>query len=880
MMLKNCLGLSVFVLALAASAGAEEQCFYSNDFSERKSTVALPTGQWQSLVYPKAGTLLVANYASASWTYSPDMPWRNPDARVDGWLMGGNGARAPSVMMMTNLVSKGDSDKPYIAVYDASAVYDKGRFVFPFGNAISNGILRIQVDMRAPGKGIATTGTRPMMRIYPAFRGIFEDPDLVSGLGVYPCVFGFQARANGASDWSTVAFDRAFVGAGNGDETSALVGKWTDRIVSSGHWYRYVADINLDAKTFSVSLLDMGTSIPSFETASTSVVAGPETFKTYRTVSEATGPIEGLVLYTAGVYSGTTFDVANAACYRNILAAWKAPGADEMLEFYRNDGCTRLKRSLAQGTTSFTAAGVVAQTHAATYNGYTALSKTSYSGATIAAIGNGSKNYAQPIGEDGWRRQNASSLTPLQIVTSGEAGGNVLRVCGSGFGLGMISLGEKITSGKVRMSVDMRTPQSWTWNTKSYSVWTALGPDALFTANSNEYGEKFVSVVGLSSDDKTVLPQVHYRSNGEKKSEANGAFLTWYRIVTTVDVAAKTYDLVVYDLGSTSHDASFVPTDAMKIVEKSDVALAYDADNVGTLLISAYGTLDKSWESAALFDNLKVWKAVGTADEALLYENDFTRSVRHNAQIAGEDWPVAVDRPHADVDHMTLRTYGDINASVLRAGANPCLKMASLKKTVVQQEVGTGFSDAANAFKFSVDIRPPARWQGADSENGIAAVAIGGASFAQGNTASYDPFLSHALALFGFDNGGAKWANDVHVVDTVRIFATHGAERVRVADFKPDPTHWYRFSGKMRLDRGTYSGKVLDMGAEQPIPTTTGGTLVASFKDLALAQDAEREISAIGEVVAGAAGVSETECACFDNIRAQAVPCGCVMIVR
>lgn len=167
-------------------------------------------------------------------------------------------------------------------------------------------------------------------------------------------------------------------------------------------------------------------------------------------------------------------------------------------------------------------------------------------------------------------------------LSAWTAGGKVMRISSlvdyGIFTFAMQPIGEPITSGKVRVSVDGRTPDKWYWNNRYLSF--QVGSTALYGASHNGYVAQVIAQSQFTSDSDSGTPYLTMKSNGTNgKVGVNGKFSTWYRIVTTIDMDERTYGVKVYELGATSRAASFAvdATHWYRFVAKADAnARTYD----------------------------------------------------------------------------------------------------------------------------------------------------------------------------------------------------------------------------------------------------------------------------------------------------------------
>ena len=845
---------AVALCAMAAIAAPE----YGNDFSTRSSG-GIPADDWYEMPY-YVGSLAM-DYSGRNAN-----PYNDVDTQ-DGWVKAYATLWGAKFHCATN--SSGTGTMPGDAnqfgrFTDNSGSKLSATVIHPINNEFSTGVVRFRFDIR----GASSWDSGAYLRLAPVFKSKLKASSWESG-GKTPVQFVVQNQGGA---------DGAFLlsGDGNGGVTGF------DGGAIRKHWVRFEMFLDLDANEVCGKLYDLGTDHPTME-------ASGESWMTFarkhfvNNLTEATGPLAGICLIASKVNSGNPMDVSNALCCDNISIAWKAPGGSDYETCYENDFSVRRYRTISPAPTT---TGSYAVDNVQTSGTFTAYNVGSSPTASVSGVLRGNVVGVQPIGIDNWRRINQNGGTGAAVVTCPGDGGNVLRFSGSegAFGIAAQTLGERITSGKVRFSVDFRTPNKWYQG--SYIEGIMIGDEEYYTTAAGSYLCR-CEISGNSAT--TFYPRSNNGTTATMDTSVICSPTNWYRAVVTLDVDARKYDCALYDIGIVDSVAANWTPSAAPIYSRTGQSFNKAVSEVASFSLRAYGAgTTASAKSHMYFDNIKVWKNVGTAQEKLIYDNDFTRRIRYfDAGIHSKPL-VAADSFNVDdgVDHWIRRQWGTGEMRVF-GGANQCVKADCPQSySYVLQALGNRYRHGIVCA--GVDIRPPQFWTWAE---GAALVNFGDDLYLQGNGTNKGTagFGKHPLMTVGFAPNDKS--TDGGIVKDVRIYYANGngdgtATGVKLTGVTVDRTHWYRFDTTADMEAKTWSLKVYDMGAAQPTSGTENGTLVAEAADLGFRNTPVGGISSVGLATFGVSssldglGTADPGPVFYDNITVWKKPIGMRIIIR
>ena len=842
---------------------------YQNDFSMRTSEVQGMDG-W--LTMPYANGAVAYNFDETK--YWPTLPYEDASKVQDGWVKArlNAGGTAADVEVV-------GTDNKYLRFTATSAV--AGTAVMQtFGNEFSNGVLRIRCDIRALGSWSAVNGGQ--MRLIPLCKA-YVNPNAWTGSVTEPANWGFTEEG-----WYTYNF---LLG---GDQWNNAIANYIPSgktMCTSGHWYRYIVDLDFDNGQISCTVYDQGDGLQLFDGANGTLVGQVGPTRLYRQLSAETGPVVGIVI-RALKYSGSNpVDDTKLPAIDNLAVSWKAPGAASFASCYENDFAERRMRTLMLESQRH---DYVCDTPVTslTFTGYKIASSKTDAGTPILQNSLGSSHRAEtpPDGIDGWRRLNVDGNGDLHVVKgeSTDAGGAMLRASkGYNFVIGANSFGQKVTSGKVRFSADIRAPNKWTWINKAGFL---IGGDSLYSAGSDDIWTSLACTAGLGGESGTDL-KPHYKdaSGTDVFPTATCSWTTWYRVVVTADVNAKTFDYALYSYGANSPSPDWIPTQQDLVYATSGCAFRSTCpdDGLSSFALYSYGhnTINLP-DTNVYFDNIRVWRDAGTANEKLIYQNLFSERTVWTESPSSRG-VILSDTFNADngQDHWVRRNNasGDGECYITSAG-NPCVAASAYNGTVrAVQSLGYHFRQST--VHAQVDIRPPCEWIWTAGRQ--AHIEFGDDEYWQGNYYSGNPYTGSIAFAAGFT--AATGTTDATGANpSVCLFAGKGdgaggmTQQTIAATI--DKNHWYRFKFRTNPSEGKWTLNIYDQGAAHPVANSADGTLVASLSDLPFVKDPDGGLSAVGLYSAGNCnGAREPEdagLALFDNIKVWQAPMGMVISIR
>ncbi|MBR3085087.1 MAG: hypothetical protein IKH04_01655 [Kiritimatiellae bacterium] len=916
---------------IVASTATLADDLYLNDFATRTSKEPIPaTGVWQTAQpYPaKTAATGITAYNNGSTfdhsnlaTYFSTEPYNAGYGRptVDGWVTPwmGNGTRIAPYWWPK--FSGSLAEDPVLTWYYPTATATGGEVVHDIHNEFTNGLLRIQVDMKAP---VVWLRANDRMSVFPVYRKYmdvlaWEARGDASIEDLTPGKVGIRDINTGTPLSTTYAYWSNNSGWHQNNNAAGQLGNnFSGNFGDDGsdgktnYWFRYIVTYDLDANTFGGELyrFSKAKGHPLFDTEP-SDTAPYQSFsgQAARTpLSAATGGIAGLGVGINGSFQGRgAANAQNKPFIDNIRISWKAPGASDFEACYENDFETRRYRTLCAGTTS--TAGAYAQSTATvtetdSFSGYTAGIDNQF----ITSRQNSTA--PNPVGFDGWRRlpyYAGMYGRPAAFAYGGNSdndsegtGGNMLSFSDQSGACRLVqTLGTSFSSGTVRVATDIWLPRGaglkeQTWTRR---VGVGLGSAALYEASRPEvpgelaagFGYERLANAGESShrpytiasdgiDDEParVFPSSY------SAPESN----CWFRVEVSADIETQKYGVTVTSIGATSITASDTPAGPV-VFSESGIDFAANVSDIGSFYLVGYGygTSDSVAykQNRVCFDNIRVWH-----DDALVYENDFTTRTRTLSGVTRETGDLAALQYNLDggQDHWVRRDYTgpagfDARAWVRDDGGNQFLALgrsAEAGRTITLVN-GLGVSQR-KPFRFEADIRPPRQWSAA---SGSATISLGDSQMLQ-TEAPESVYGAHRLVSFGF--AGTNAANQAvcpyyFAGCTAQVGGT-------TLDADIDETHWYRFRLEVDPEGGTCDAKLYDMGTAHPTAETKGGTLVATATDIAFENalasgDGVSTILIEGDGLSGAVGSLGVDPAhvLIDNLRLSA-PSPFMMLVR
>ncbi len=893
---------------------AQTGVVYQDDFATRTSE-GVDGWHEKDYVYP-ANLCRRFNYSSS---YTRATPYGDPSQIQDGWFksfgtatsMGQNASQVMYAEIQTNKLAEcrteNDATNPFLELYSYGgySVTNEMMVVHPLGNAFTNGVLRISVDMHMPEvwHGQSLFAVRPMFA--KAMESDIPQPDL------YPMEFGFyNFKGEGPNTYKQGNDLRPMVNGGKAGESVPTKSRTTlmTWAPASNRWYRCVVLVNLDSGTWRFDkLYSMGENQPlSFadEPAydyDTNGYLGNKVGKEgslYRGVSGETGPIAGIAFHAYHInrtyYSSLTHH-ENAPRADNLKVEWKAQGAVEFVSCYENDFAKRRYRAVSPASTASGTYAAGANATTSTFTGYPKSDNPSIvsSGYFFRTVPDGSSTLPSYLGDpgiDGWRRLNAQNGIAYGSVHDwGGDGGAVLRVIStkdsSQTALFVNRFAQGIDAGYVRLSADVRLPDAWRL-TSSRTIAVRLGSAALYTA-ADSSAATAATLVNAGIGNATGSEFNPAWTAGEAWTTSSSATLAaneWYRIVLTADLANRTYGYKLYSMGASTVAADATPAGAA-VCEQDDIAFSGAETEISTL--GLYTTsVGYSVSKATLFDNLKVERSDDGTAWSAVYENDF--ATRTAYEIAGKEnvlAPKCPGVPEMDMDGWVRRGagFGDVKVS---GTVNPAAAFSTESDSACAvHALGKSIKDGC--FAVSVDMRPPVYWS---LTNGFAHAILGGDEFYQGEVGTQTGggnalrnFEEAASLRFGIGHNTGSSAMLGVFRETDVCVADNGTTAWNGSNLDRSASRWYRFKAKIDATHGTWSLSVFDMGTSHPTAESRG-SLLGKREGLALGEIPSEGITSIGLKVQGApAGMRYYEDSdggvLFDNIVIREVRGGVIIVL-
>ena len=843
---------SVLAATLCASVAAFATpgftTVYENDFSARTSLAPVPASRWSTTTY-KPDTTLYYNFTQ---TYYDGTSYRGNISRSshaqDGWQK----VYDQSFTNEADFVVLSGDGNPYAALINDGVITNinfdhRTHVIHPFFNRISSGVLRMSIDIAMPPHPANTTDNLNLFvgPLYEMYMGGFWRNNTFR----YPGLFGPNHQGN--------AF-QAYSFGGNGAGSNSYDGAHEGGTLTVGHWYRYVVDFDFDARKLSGTVYDMGATVPTPASTGTQwCTLRQHSF--YANPSAELGPVTGFIIRDVGSISGKgdAFDESLAPRVDNIRFWWRASGTaftDADL-FYENDFATcRVRTLVPDGTTS------CSYPLASTTKTYTwdtlypvnAISGSGLPGYQLMPNATGKKEL-QPIGVDGWRRLNGNGQQYGSVVKSTEGAGNWMMAVAAGswdqnrYSIFAQPLGQTVSNGSVRLSVDFRTPNKWNSNsTSGRNIRIMLAPESYYNS-SNDSQQTTLYAARIGMDGAGGVNDFKFLRVGSSTTTASGgASNHWYRAVMTVDIDAKTYDTMIFDMGETSaaYNAA-TPPDSQAVFSSSGEPLKNgqlpEISCFALMTMGAGGELNGTFNEKGIvyFDNIFAWrKNAGETTWHQIYYNDFNTRRRYDVPFTGRDLTATLNRTDGTDWWKSLGDGPD--QLVARSGTgNPFAHRIdravpawnggghyyNSRYVYGAQPIGTNLTKGV--VTMWADIRPPRRW---GNNDGAAHVTFGTDDFFRSNMLD-QYFNTRYFVRFGFG------CHDTTTVCGLRHsvnFLVAESSGNRVLSTAADPSHWYRFKATTRLDQGTWGLEVYDLGTAHPtFETPTPSTSVLSLTNLA-----------------------------------------------
>ena len=881
-------------------------------------------------------TANAADLAKRESYYAKAVGTGNDRPGYDGWYSPYFQTTSPTQYKLFPTILNVDADPCFTFYTDLANASLLGTLIHPFHNRFTNGQIRVQVDMRPPETWIDKNKTL-YFRVFPVYEK-YMDPIAWDGnqqLESLPGRAGFTGPNSSSSSYTpSHTFCRIF------GSSRAQLGYSFDASAIRD-WYRFITIYDLDAGIVTGKVYRLSNvGHPTLETDEAEVgfehsKSRPGEALSLPALTDETGGVAGIAINAYG-YFHTTATTTNKVLLDNIRLSWKPTGSSDFDVFYENDFSNRWYKTVCANRRGTQARGTTPQTT------YTNLNSTitqkalpnpsgnSYSTNGLVPAISASPSAAQPVGFDGWRRLPYMDENVAYCCNT-TSGGNSLD---SGFATNYLAfghsesfhtpacalianrIGDTYTSGKVHLSVDARLPTAETikFTADRLRMAVGLGSAGLYTASRAALAGNLVAGVGyrrtLGEGATNHVPYVLAPAMGADVTCAYETAYTEpttpyiYRLEIVADLDARTYGVTVTPLSALGVDSSFMPTEA-PIYSKTGLPFASSVTDIGTFYLYGFGSfhsgnIEQNVKWRVTFDNIRIWhQAAGAAAETLVYFNDFKRRTyaSESATVARATGYIADLYDNDDgVDHWLRRDWAGeegywASATVREDAGNRFLALGRELEQGCRVQVSHTFGTyLRRGFRFSFDIRPPAAWR--VGAGGFATVSFGDAQMEQTQVAE-SIFNAHRQIAFGLrdsTDGLATFCQWYRVgMEPVAYTAAGGVmTAVPLASASAiSNDHWYRFAGQVDMADGTYSVKLLDMGAAHPVESSVPVATVGAAEGLSFLNDLavdegigafNIEAYGMGGVI-GNAGMDEDN-VLIDNIQVQRITFGTTVIFR
>ena len=869
---------SAALTACALTAAANDT--YENDFSTRTSKKDLPRSTPYSVGYAPGN--IAYNYTAFP---TPETPYASPGGMQDNWIKTYFDGDTPQSYGYQYKVISDGAGHQYVGAYTSAGNTQVTAITQPFGRELSSGILKLEADFRAPTTWQSNFGT---FRLWVAPRSTVTrmpskvSPRCLACIGI--CTRSGTSTTQTTASGTTWQYDTA-------------------NNVGAGNWVRMCITIDLSAHSAFAEAWPLGSDAPEFTSA-----AGYRIWTTSLDLNPATGtaedPIAGFVIQCDRAYYNNAANPEKMPIIDNIRASWKASAGDDYEVFYENDFTTRKMTPAANPAKVGVYAAATATTTDVFAGYYANPAMGSFSAGTFKTlVFRPAMRDVLPIPDDvdGWHRFEPYGFCDAAVVNMGDAGGNALRMWAEsgrqGYDYGTVthSLGETITTGKMRLQADVRSPNGWGWTAVTGRIGVGLGNAYMYTNGTRSEADKGTAFsaaeagVGTYTSGRTNVFRPWGGTTGNSTDDLSLSANTWYRVVVTVNLDESKYDYALYSLG-TAGVALDSETPQTPVYSRSNLDFIQAVTDIGTVYVKSYGlSYSQTKDSSVYADNIKVWKNVDTPEETLIYSNDFNTRTRYNVASRAEGtFSGARDIVGTGSDGWVTRVAScAATVPTIAGGVNPCARFGEYLPTWSVLDIGKDYRKGD--MTVSVDMQAPAGGRCVGNQKPLAVAALGNKAFWQGVHADVESekFIG---AAFGFSAEDAT-EEDTGLVRTFKLCAFDGdgagGYDSELGLSTVTAGNWYRFRAGVDLEAGRYSVKVFDMGSSQPTPSTSDGSMVAEFSDLGYAMSGTPEVSTIGLGAVGIDGnayrwknAADNWAVRFDNLSYEVLGLGMTLIFK
>lgn len=572
---------------------------YSNDFATRTYTRVGPGST--SYAYTVGGSDCgTQSYALTDLVPNEVLQYpngTNGPVGQDGWTRRYFGAAKVRVS------ANPDPTNPNVCFWHDTGLEGSSAYaVQRLGNRLTNSTARFSVDMRPPNLWYLMTNKGMFVNVGDDayYNGEMYDPDPTNNgfLHHYATRFGFNGTAS--NEIKFVIF--------NGDKANGAAQVYG--AAATTNWYRFVADLDLTNGTVALNIYDMGPSQPTMATSTpgTPVQTFASNFRRIVGTGSANlvGGITSFGLTAFGVRGGWDGgNIQETALFDNVRVEARPTGSPAWTLIYANDFSSRTYTNLGE-----------------------------YAVATLVG-----RIDLLAGGQDDWMRRNNGSLSAHLSKAGCNAHFRASSSAPKDHTYAVQPLGTRVTGNILCCQADMRPPRYWTW-ANFHSIGVYLGDDEFWQGNrgaTRSFSTRFAVKFGFDSasteaDRFGVYPDVSFLvadGNGAGASSnklINGVVYTnWYRFKAEADLAANTYQVKVYNMG-TAQPTLETPTPSSPVAVFENNRFTTDLwhtgdsdeklDGISAIGLAAFGVRGGGLFPAnetALVDNLCLWvKPKGT----------------------------------------------------------------------------------------------------------------------------------------------------------------------------------------------------------------------------------------------------------------------------
>ena len=306
-------------------------------------------------------------------------------------------------------------------------------------------------------------------------------------------------------------------------------------------------------------------------------------------------------------------------------------------------------------------------------------------------------------------------------------------------GIAVHGIHNEFTNGQLRLQIDMKAPVTWAARGGRVRVFPVyrkymdiLAWEGTRNENSANVTPGGVAIRGAASGSTSSLARSYpFRFNSSTSTgtqmgnndsgkftddDSDGKTNYWFRYIVTYDLGNNTFGGEIYRFSKAKGYPSFAtdPSDVTPYQSFSNepawVSLSAETGGIAGLGLAAYGSFADGTDPSVkvLLDNIRMsWKAPGTSDFEVFYENDFTTR-RYRTLSAPSTTTGSYSQSTASANEADTYTYpsfsGNLNTRMLIPGAvngtsaSQPVGLDSWKKLPYRDHAGGGGNAAVHAY--------------------------------------------------------------------------------------------------------------------------------------------------------------------------------------